>query len=76
MTEINKCNRLIDEGFSLITVKSDKIPNISWKEFMTNPMDKESFKKVYELESTEGVGIVTGFDYLECIDVPLYLRVN
>jgi len=71
MIEINKCNRLLDEGFSLITVSDNKIPNTKWKEYQTTPISKDVFAKHYELQTTDNVGIVTGFADLECIDVDL-----
>ena len=69
--EISRCNRLIDDGFSLITVKADKVPNIAWKEYQTHPMKKDTFQNFYNLTNTQGVGIVTGYDDLEVIDVDL-----
>lgn len=83
MIDISKCNRLLDEGFSLITVGENKVPNFPWKQQQTIPLDKNLFKKNYEyrggiikkdgteIPKTDNVGIVTGFNYLECIDVDL-----
>jgi hypothetical protein len=71
MINKDRCNRLIQEGFSLITVRDNKLPNIKWKESMTTPLTINEFSKVYDLETTEGIGIVTGYDFLECIDVDL-----
>lgn len=83
MITLEKCNRLINEGFSLLTVSDDKIPNFSWKENQTRALTKEEFKKRYdysggiflksgdEMLPTKNVGLITGFDYLECIDIDL-----
>jgi len=71
MLELNKCYRLLDEGFSLITVSDDKIPNIKWKQYQEQPITKESFDKIYKLPTTDNVGIVTGHQDLECIDIDL-----
>jgi len=71
MINKDRCNRLIQEGFSLITVRDNKLPNIKWKQCMTTPLTINEFSKVYDLETTEGIGIVTGYDFLECIDVDL-----
>ena len=71
MIEINKCYRLLDEGFSLITVSDDKIPNIKWKQYQDQPISKEGFDKIYKLPTTDNVGIVTGHQDLECIDIDL-----
>jgi len=83
MIELNKCFKLLDDGFSLITVGDNKIPNYSWKKCQSEQISKENFEKQYnykggiikgngdEMEATKNVGIVTGFDYLEVIDVDL-----
>lgn len=61
----------MDEGFSLITVGENKVPNIKWSELQNKPLDKEGFEKVYNLTTTENVGIITGYNDLECIDIDL-----
>ena len=53
-TEIERCNRMFDDGFSLITVGADKVPNIKWKEYQTTPMNKDTFFNFYQLASTAG----------------------
>ena len=68
---ISKLNRLIDDGYSLITIGDKKVPNIKWKEFQTQPMSKEDFAKVYDLPTTQGQGLCTGYNGLEVIDVDL-----
>ena len=68
---ISKLNRLIDDGYSLITIGDKKVPNIKWKEFQTKPMSKEDFAKVYDLPTTQGQGLCTGYNGLEVIDVDL-----
>lgn len=57
--------------FSLITVTSDKIPNHKWKEQQTKRLSPEEFQRHLENPTTDNVGIVTGFDDLEVIDVDL-----
>ena len=71
MIELSKCYRLLDEGFSLITVSKDKIPNTKWKQYQSEAIDKDTFGKHYNLSNTDNIGIVTGYDNLECIDVDL-----
>lgn len=83
MISLDKCNRLLDEGFSLLTVGENKVPNFTWGKNQDVALSKEDFKKRYEykggiqkkdgsqLPPTTNVGIITGFDYLECIDVDL-----
>ena len=68
---ISKLNRLIDDGYSLITIGDKKVPNIKWKEFQTKAMSKEDFAKVYDLPTTQGQGLCTGYNGLEVIDVDL-----
>jgi len=57
--------------FSLITVTSEKIPNHKWKEQQTKRLSPEEFQRHLENPTTDNVGIVTGFDDLEVIDVDL-----
>lgn len=83
MTSLERCYRLLDTGYSLITVGQNKKPNYSWKQCQTKPLNKSAFKVQYdykggimkkdgtEMEATAGVGIVTGYDNLEVIDVDL-----
>jgi hypothetical protein len=80
---LEKSLRLLDEGFSLVTVGENKVPNHSWKETQTKPLTKEQFTKQYnyaggtfkkngeEMKATQGVGIITGYSGLEVIDVDL-----
>lgn len=83
MIQLNKCLKLIEDGFSIITVADNKIPNFPWKKYQSEQPTPESFSKNYnykggiikkngdEIPATEHVGIVTGFDFLECLDVDL-----
>lgn len=81
--QLERCYRLFDVGYSLITVGQNKRPNYSWKRSQTEPLDRETFTKQYnyaggyvtkdghEMEATAGVGMVTGYNGLEVIDVDL-----
>ena len=83
MITLNKCLKLLEDGFSIITVGESKIPNFPWKRYQTEKIDTKTFEKNYnykggiikkdgtELAATQHVGIVTGFNYLEVIDVDL-----
>jgi len=83
MIDLSKCLRLLDEGFSIITVANNKTPNYSWKSCQTEALSKEEFTKRYnykggyikkdgeEMPASENVGIVTGYDFLECVDIDL-----
>lgn len=67
--------------FSIITVGENKRPNFTWKKQETEKLTPEEFLKHLrykggiikkdgeELQATTGIGIVTGYDFLECIDV-------
>ena len=57
--------------FSLITVTSEKIPNHKWKEQQTKRLSPEEFQRHLENPTTANVGIVTGFEDLEVIDIDL-----
>ena len=76
MITLDKCKRLLDSGFSLITASGNKKPNMkTWKQYQTTPIDKHEFEKAYTSQTTnsptEIVGIITGFNGLEVIDVDL-----
>ena len=67
MDELQALNFL--EYFSVITIGKDKIPNHKWKECQSDKLTEEQFLKNLRDTSTEGIGIVTGFESLEVIDV-------
>jgi len=85
---ISRCNKLLDDGFSLLTVGDGKKPNFTWKKSQTKPLSKNDFIKLYEyaggefykdkdtnelieIKPTLGIGIITGFNNLEVIDIDL-----
>lgn len=67
MDELQALNFL--EYFSVITIGKDKIPNHVWKECQSEKLTEEQFLINLRKPSTEGIGIVTGFESLEVIDV-------
>lgn len=69
MITLEQCYNLLNDGYSLITIGEKKIPNTRWKSQQTEQLTKEEFKRHYELSTTNGVGIVTGFNNLEVFDV-------
>ena len=72
MTELHQINKLINEGFSLITADKNKRPLGSWKDAQTTATDVETFKSQFLSKGSEGVcGLVTGFNDLEVMDVDL-----
>ena len=69
MINLNGCNALLNNGFSVITIGNSKIPNTKWKEQQTTQLSKVEFEKRYNLPTTEGIGIATGYNNLEVIDI-------
>lgn len=74
--DLSRCLRMLDDGFSLITVDSEKRPAIKWKEYQTNAMNKDTFENLYTHPNASGVGVCTGFNGLEVIDVDLKVLVT
>lgn len=85
---ISRCYKLLDDGFSLITVGENKVPNFPWKKYQTSQISKNDFKRLYEYNSGEtyvdkstgeiiekratvGIGIATGYNNIEVIDIDL-----
>jgi hypothetical protein len=78
--EENKALRFL-EFFSIITIGENKVPNFQWKEQQTTKLTTEKLlsRLKYKgdltrsdgtnIPKTTGIGIVTGYDYLEVIDV-------
>jgi len=86
MISIGYSRKLIDHGLSLITIGEDKIPNYPWKKSQTIAISKDTFETQYNhqtdttyeykgetkvLKATKGIGIVTGYNGLEVIDIDL-----
>ena len=69
--ELTICNRLLDDGFSLLTVAENKQPNVKWKDLQSNAANKDEFVNYYNQISTVGIGIITGYNFLEVVDVDL-----
>ena len=80
--EDRKLKKLL-ENFSLVTEANNKVPNFPWKDLTETKLTEEEFFKRYnykggiikkdgtEIPATDAFGIVTGYDYLECIDIDL-----
>lgn len=83
MIPLHKCFKLLEDGFSLITVSDNKVPNFAWKKCQTKKLTNSEFEKQFnysggifrkdktEIPKTDNVGIVTGYDFLECLDIDL-----
>lgn len=76
MIPIEKCYKLLDSGFSLITATANKKPNMkTWKPYQSTPISKQEFSKAYNSIDTTGqteiIGILTGYNNLEVIDIDL-----
>lgn len=71
------------ETFSLVTVGEKKVPNFSWKDSQEKKLSEKEFLKQLnykggiikkdgeEIQPTTAFGIVTGYDFLECVDIDL-----
>jgi hypothetical protein len=59
------------EKFSMITVGDNKMPNFPWKVCQSEKLTEDQFLKQLKTETTKGIGIVTGFEHLEVIDIDL-----
>jgi hypothetical protein len=82
-TDLGKCKKLLDSGLSLLCVGDNKVPNFPWKKRQTEAYPKSDFEKDYnysggiirkdgtEIPPTNGIGIVTGFNGIEVIDIDL-----
>ena len=82
MIETSKALKYL-EYFSVITVSENKVPNFPWKSAQSQKIDRQTFIKNYEysggiikkdgseIPKTDNFGIVTGFDFLECLDIDL-----
>lgn len=73
----------LNDQFALLTVGENKVPNFSWAKQQKEKLSFDEFAKRYnykggifkkdgsEIPETKAVGIVTGFEDLEVIDVDL-----
>ena len=85
---LSRCFKLLVDGFSLITVGENKVPNFPWKKYQTSQISKNDFKRLYEYNggenyvdkstgeiiekrATVGIGIATGYNTIEVIDIDL-----
>lgn len=73
MITLSRARQLLDFNLSIITIGDKKVPNFPWKHQQLVALSKDSFEKNYTSESpkTHGIGIVTGFNGLEVIDIDL-----
>ena len=62
--------RFLDH-FSLLLVGDNKVPVGKWKELQETKLTPDAFLKRYHDPTTKGLGIITGFEDLEVIDVDL-----
>lgn len=75
------------ENFSVITVGENKIPNFSWTKQQTTKLTPQKLTEyleykggktwtdkdgvIHEIKATTGFGLVTGYDFLEVLDIDL-----
>lgn len=57
------------EYFSVITIGENKVPNFKWQPQQSEKLSEEQFLKQLKFQTTVGIGIVTGFEFLEVIDI-------
>jgi len=91
MINLSYCNKLLDTGYSLVTVGKNKVPNTRWKDYQTSKISKEQFERNYsikngsytnkdneviEIQETSKIGICTGFWDVEVIDIDLKILPN
>jgi hypothetical protein len=69
MITSERANRLLDEGLSLMPVGHDKKPLIPWKRLQSEQITKDELAKYHN--SSSYIGIITGYQNLECIDIDL-----
>lgn len=71
MIELQRYKKLLNDGFSLMTIGDGKKPNYKWKPLQEKALTANEFEDRYNNPTTKGVGILTGYGHLECIDVDL-----
>jgi len=71
MISIDRARQLIDNNLSLIPIGENKIPWIKWKIHQESVVSKDKFEEYYHNPKTKGVGIATGYNGLEVVDVDL-----
>jgi hypothetical protein len=59
------------ENFSLLIVGENKVPLGAWKENQNTKLSIDEFTRRIKDSRATGIGIITGFEYLEVIDVDL-----
>jgi hypothetical protein len=91
MISLSYCNKLLDTGFSIITVGQNKVPNSAWKTYQTEQISKSQLEKNYNIkesfylnkdneevriQATTNIGLATGYNGLEVIDIDLKVFKN
>lgn len=71
MITVDRARQLIDNNLSLIPIGENKTPWVKWKEYQTTIVTKDKFTEYYHNDKTKGIGIVTGYNNLEVIDIDL-----
>lgn len=64
-----KSNLLIENGYSVIPVKENKRPFGSWKKQQTEPYKYEDLESLLDSNKVSNIGVCTGYNGLEVIDV-------
>jgi len=69
LPELKRCNALLDKGYSLIPIRDNKVPVIKWKSYEAKQLEQSEFENFYNLDKTKLVGIVTGYNDFEVVDI-------
>jgi len=69
MISLNECKTLINNNISIMPIGKNKVPMGKWKKYQTELISPTDIERVYS--SCEGIGIITGYEDIECIDVDL-----
>jgi hypothetical protein len=57
------------DHFSVVTVGEQKKPNQEWKILQTQKQSREQLIESIHRSTTQGFGMMGGFDFLECVDI-------
>lgn len=71
MISLDYCNKLLQCNLSLLVSDKSKKPIHSWHDLQNKPATKEQFEKYYNLPDAGNIGILTGYNNIEVIDIDL-----
>lgn len=71
MIELSKLNNFLDKGFSVLFADEQKRPVCQWKKLQEQAYTKDEIAKAYQNKRNHLAGLITGYNYLEVIDIDL-----